>query len=497
MKKTLLLFFLGLMNLGTAQVAINSDGTAPDASAMLDIKSTTGGLLIPRMTAADRDNIASPATGLTVYVTDDNSFYNFDGTNWINLSTQPDEDWKVDGNDMYSIPTGNVGIGTATPREKLEVDGNIRGGDTYQGAIRIQTDYGYTIIGARNGSFSHFYTDLPRFYFNKKIIVDEGIISSYNEDLQLQTQNTTRMTISNDDGSVGIATAPDSNNLITAVSGDFNNVQLLLNTKSDGIGLLALGNNLTSYWTRTDGAGIVANGTNVAIHGFTELADDDAVAVYGSYQGTTNNDATGVFGYSDPNDNWGYGVKGYGGYIGVYGEDINGSAAVFANGDLVATGTKTFKIDHPLDPANKFLKHFSIESNEVLNVYRGTVTLDRRGKAIVKLPSYFKSVNKNYSYALTPIGQPAPGLYVAKEINSRGKFVIAGGQPGQKVSWYVYAERNDPYLQQHPEKRQVEVLKKGKEKGKYLMPELYNQPASKALIKVNKMQSRKKFNSKK
>ncbi len=497
MKKTLFLFFLGLMNLGIAQVAINNDGTAPDASAMLDIKSTSAGLLIPRMTAADRDNIASPATGLTVYVTDDNSFYNFDGTNWINLSTQPDEDWKVDGNDMYSIPTGNVGIGTATPREKLEVDGNIRGGDANQGAIRIQTDYGYTIIGAKNNSFSHFYTDLPRFYFNKRLIVDEGVVSSYNEDLQLQTAFNTRMTISKDNGGIGIATTPDANNLITAVSGSFTNTELLLNAKNDGVGLVAIGNNLTSYWTRTDGAGIVANGTDVAIQGFTELDDDAAVAVYGSYQGTTNNDATGVMGYSDPNDYWGYGVKGVGGYIGVYGEDINGRAAIFANGDLVASGAKPFMIDHPLDPANKFLKHFSIESNEVLNVYRGTVTLDRRGKAIVKLPSYFKSINKNYSYALTPIGQPAPGLYVAKEINSHGKFVIAGGQPGQKVSWYVYAERNDPYLQQHPEKRQVEVVKKGKEKGKYLMPKLYNQPASKALIKVNKIQSRKKFKSKK
>ncbi len=508
MKKTLFLFFLGLMNLGIAQVAINNDGTAPDASAMLDIKSTSAGLLIPRMTAADRDNIASPATGLTVYVTDDNSFYNFDGTNWINLSTQPDEDWKVDGNDMYSIPTGNVGIGTATPREKLEVDGNIRGGDANQGAIRIQTDYGYTIIGAKNNGFSHFYTDKPRFYFNKKIIVNEGIVSSYDEDLQLQTAYTTHMTISKDNGSIGIATAPDANNLIKAISGDFNNVQFLLNTKSDGTGLISNGNNLTSYWYRTDGAGIVANGTNVAIQGFTELDDDDAVAVYGSYQGTTNNDATGVMGYSDPNDNWGYGVKGVGGWIGVYGKAINGWAgiygysdgsayAVYADGDFGSSGTKSFMIDHPLDPANKFLKHFSIESNEVLNVYRGTVTLDRRGKAIVKLPSYFKSVNKNYSYALTPIGQPAPGLYVAKEINSHSKFVIAGGQPGQKVSWYVYAERNDPYLQQHPEKRQVEVVKKGKEKGKYLMPELYNQPASKALIKVNKIQSRKKFKSKK
>jgi len=79
MKKFItMLFIMGGIYTNFAQVAINNDGTAPDASAMLDVKSTTGGLLIPRMTAADRDNIASPATGLTVYVTDDNSFYNFE-----------------------------------------------------------------------------------------------------------------------------------------------------------------------------------------------------------------------------------------------------------------------------------------------------------------------------------------------------------------------------------------------------------------------------------
>ena len=477
MKKILLLFLIAIMNTGIAQVAINTSGTAPDASAMLDIKSTTSGLLIPRMSATDRDNITTPATGLLIYVTDDNNFYYFDGANWINLSTQPDEDWKVDGNDMYSIPTGNVGIGTTTPREKLEVNGNIRGGDTYQGAIVIQSDYGSTIIGARNSGFSHFYTDMPRYYFNKKIVVDEGIVSSYNEDLQLQTAYTTHMTISKDDGNIGIAVSPNTNNLVSAASGNFSNVQFLLNTNTDGIGLVSNGNNLTSYWTRTDGAGIIANGTNVAVQGFTELDDDDAIAMLGQYMGTTQTNATGVVGYSMPASTYGYGVKGFGGKVGVYGEtDSSGFYGVLSNGDFGATGTKTFIIDHPLDPSNKYLKHFSIESNEVLNMYRGNVVLDANGNANIKLPRYFKAINKNFSYMLTPVGQPAPGIYVAKEINDIGEFTIAGGQPGQKISWYVYAERNDPYLQQHPEKRQVEVLKKDKERGKYLMPDLYNQP---------------------
>lgn len=63
-----------------AQVAINTDGASPDASAMLDIKSTTKGLLIPRMTVTQRDAIASPATGLMVIA--DGNFYSYNGSTW-------------------------------------------------------------------------------------------------------------------------------------------------------------------------------------------------------------------------------------------------------------------------------------------------------------------------------------------------------------------------------------------------------------------------------
>ena len=61
----------------TGQVGINTDGSAPESSAMMDVKSTDKGILIPRMTIAQRDAISSPANGLLVYVTDDNSFYFF------------------------------------------------------------------------------------------------------------------------------------------------------------------------------------------------------------------------------------------------------------------------------------------------------------------------------------------------------------------------------------------------------------------------------------
>ncbi len=106
-------------------VAINSDGAQADPSAMFDVKSTTGGILIPRMNQAQRNAITSPATGLMVYQTDNtDGFYYYDGAGW-NYIGAPDNDWTVSGNDLYSNNSGNVGIGTSTPGAKLDVAGHI------------------------------------------------------------------------------------------------------------------------------------------------------------------------------------------------------------------------------------------------------------------------------------------------------------------------------------------------------------------------------------
>jgi len=91
-----LLFILSLSFYASAQnVGINTDATTADNSAMLDVKSTEKGMLIPRMTAAQRNLIASPATGLLVYQTDGTSgFYFNQGTpsvkNWILLGAKGD-----------------------------------------------------------------------------------------------------------------------------------------------------------------------------------------------------------------------------------------------------------------------------------------------------------------------------------------------------------------------------------------------------------------------
>lgn len=76
--------FLTMLQATSAQgVAINTDNTDPDASAALDVKSTSKGVLVPRMTQAQRNAISTPATGLMIFQTDNTpGFYYYTGSAW-------------------------------------------------------------------------------------------------------------------------------------------------------------------------------------------------------------------------------------------------------------------------------------------------------------------------------------------------------------------------------------------------------------------------------
>jgi hypothetical protein len=83
----LVVFLIFTANSSAQNIAINSTGAAANASAMLDIESTTSGTLITRMTQAQRNAIASPATGLLIYQTDAApGFYYYNGTSWVTFS---------------------------------------------------------------------------------------------------------------------------------------------------------------------------------------------------------------------------------------------------------------------------------------------------------------------------------------------------------------------------------------------------------------------------
>ncbi len=143
--KTLLLICLLAIGISLqAQVAVNTDGTAPDNSAMLDVKSTTRGLLAPRMTLAQRNAIVTPATGLIVFQTNGTPGYYYNsGTPavpaWALVGSNAGQ-WLTNGTSIY-YNLGNVGIGTSTPGQDLDVRG-------------LNTDDGGA-IGIGNSDLSH------------------------------------------------------------------------------------------------------------------------------------------------------------------------------------------------------------------------------------------------------------------------------------------------------------------------------------------------------
>jgi len=132
-------------------------------------------------------------------------------------------------------------------------------------------------------------------------------------------------------------------------------------------------------------------------------------------------------------------------------EVVGGPATFSGNVTVAGTLTKSagsFRIDHPLDPAHRYLSHSFVESPDMLNIYNGNATLDGRGEAVVLLPAYFEALNRDFRYQLTALGAPGPTLYIAEEIQ-QNRFVIAGGTPGARVSWQVTGVRQDAYAEAH------------------------------------------------
>jgi hypothetical protein len=135
-------------------------------------------------------------------------------------------------------------------------------------------------------------------------------------------------------------------------------------------------------------------------------------------------------------------------------------------GNLDVLGVKNFRIDHPLDPENKYLYHSCVESPDMMNVYNGNVITDEQGFAQVSLPDYFESLNVDYRYQLTVLGQFAQAIIKKKVLDNT--FVIQTDKPNVEVSWQVTGIRNDPAAKAMW--RGVEVDKEEGKKGTRLFP---------------------------
>ncbi len=176
--------------------------------------------------------------------------------------------------------------------------------------------------------------------------------------------------------------------------------------------------------------------------------------------------AYGVYGrgrYADHN---------YGGYF-TTSKDSPGYAGYFS-GDVgssgfLSTAGSGMKIDHPLDPTNKYLFHNSVQSPEMKTIYDGNITTDNNGYAKVYLPEYFEALNSDFRYQLTVIGDFGQAIIANEVFNN--SFSIRTENPDVKVSWQVTGIRKDAYADS--KRTSVEVEKLGQEVGLYQNPGAY------------------------
>ncbi len=194
---------------------------------------------------------------------------------------------------------------------------------------------------------------------------------------------------------------------------------------------------------------------------------------YGVYGRSATAFARGVYGAATATS---------GNPVGVLGESNGIGWGLYALGSSGASGTKSFCIDHPDDPENKYLLHYSTESPMPQNFYVGNVVTDSQGYAWVELPDYFGEINTNFKYQLTVIDESDSDHFiwakVVKKINGN-VFRIRTNEPNIEVSWRVDADRNDLYVRDRKPKDVVE--KQGRERGTYQHPELYGMPKERGM----------------
>jgi len=375
--------------------------------------------------------------------------------------------WDCPGNYTFLVDsTDSVGIGISEPVDKL----NVRGG-TRLFPDPILDPWGYSYKGlviAREEANSWGQTgiaDSAGIYFSSGSD-DYSLINS------VHNGSETRMSILVGDdaddhllllptGDVGVGTQTPTAKLDVDVSGTIGlrAAEFRNDYSSDPVGVACA--TVTIENVNTHGIALNASATT-----------PDATVILG------NQDATGKL------------IRGFGpsyfikfevtsdGKVGINKStptvelDVNGSGHITGNLDIDGTlskGAGTFKIDHPLDPANKFLYHSFIESPDMMNVYNGNIVLDANGEAVVELPEYFDALNKDFRYQLTCVGGYAP-VYIAEKI-AGNTFVIGGGTSDLEISWQVTGVRKDAFAEAN--RVQAEVEKSDSEKGKYLHPEAF------------------------
>jgi hypothetical protein len=351
------------------------------------------------------------------------------------------------GNSVMFQSGDSLGVGTTTPQATLDVTGNASialQGTTSSPDPFATGVYGQSASTNGNGVFG-----------------EATATSGDNNGVFGKTASTSGVGVSGE---------------ATAATGDAYGV--LGQTAATGFGAGVAGNAYATTGTAFGVFGQTASPSGAGVFGHASATSGSSVAVVGFIQSPN-----GIAGQFVAHAGSGLILQGLSGSnkTEVFTVDANGNA--FLAGNLAVTGTLSkgggsFKIDHPLDPANKTLSHSFVESPDMMSIYNGVTQLDAKGRAWVTLPDWFESLNGDFRYLLTAIGAPQPRLYVAEEINGN-RFEIAGGKPRARVSWQLTGIRHDAYANAH--RIAVEEDKPASERGYYLHPEAIGEPATKSV----------------
>jgi hypothetical protein len=374
------------------------------------------------------------------------------GEGWLltgNAGTDPNTNYlgATDGQPLVIQPGGGyTGVGTSAPQAPL----NVVGTSWFQGdSTPLSASAGEGVAVGYGGSQGYL------FAFDYNLFTPRNLL------------------LQNTGGNVGIGTLSPTGGRLHVNGGGGT---ALYATSSSGIGTYSVsGSNAAVYGYSTDDYGVDGRSFNsVGVYG--QSYSDGGMWAQGPYIGIQAN-ATG----SDANRQ---AVRG----------DNNGAASGYAGlfyGNTWVAGTfyknaGAFRIDHPLDPANKYLNHSFVESPDMKNIYDGVATLDASGAAVVELPAWFEALNEDFRYQLTAMGAPGPNLYIAQEIKDN-RFAIAGGEPGMKVSWQVTGIRHDPYAEAN--RIPVEQDKAADERGLYIYPQGYGEAADNVVPALRGLES--------
>ncbi len=454
-------------------VTLSGDGTGSTPLGIAQNGAAKGDVLKWNLTggwvpAADDNNIYTGGTGITI-----------GSGNVINSN------WTSGSNGIYNNNSNGVGIGTSSPNtaSKLHVFGvgsiNNNLAPVYQAGVYIdsasssQSYSGLYAEGGWRGVFGH----------------NKGSRNGVQAIGVFGLSEGAKYTIGYGVLGNGFGTGPNNYGVYgQAANGTSNNIGVYgVSTSSSSslrIGVYGAGYSTGMYGT-SNGVGYSfvsqLSGLTPGIVGQVRtVVSNRPVGVLAHVANKTAFGQTGLLAYADSNSN-NYGLEAYTGHstssgYGVYAAS-SGSGTNYAgyfSGLLYATNAsssiKAFKIDHPLDPTNKYLYHSSIESPDMMNIYNGNIITDMNGEATITLPAYFNALNKDFKYQLTCIGQFAQAI-VLEEIGVTNQFKIKTDKPNVKVSWQVSGIRNDAVANLY--RIQAEVEKPNSEKGFYLTPEAY------------------------